>query len=128
MRIQGHVARIAYIFGRDRGESNLLIFRQDQLGNRNIAQNSPLETITSSDRLGAFTIECFLDLQRRLAEFRGKNRIFGGSFGGNTEQGAPRRTPQARIRISNGSDRKSTRLNSSHLVISYAVFCLKQTH
>src|SRR5256885_12255942 len=24
-------------------------------------------------------------------------------------------------------DRKSTRLNSSHLVISYAVFCLKQT-
>src|SRR5256885_9099850 len=25
-----------------------------------------------------------------------------------------------------GGDRKSTRLNSSHLVISYAVFCLKQ--
>src|ERR1039457_5048093 len=27
---------------------------------------------------------------------------------------------------SSGSDRKSTRLNSSHLVISYAVFCLKK--
>src|SRR2546426_7938321 len=26
----------------------------------------------------------------------------------------------------NESDRKSTRLNSSHLVISYAVFCLKK--
>src|SRR5688500_5039787 len=26
-----------------------------------------------------------------------------------------------------GEDRKSTRLNSSHLVISYAVFCLKKT-
>src|SRR3989454_8460856 len=26
----------------------------------------------------------------------------------------------------NGVDRKSTRLNSSHLVISYAVFCLKK--
>src|ERR1039457_2715954 len=25
-------------------------------------------------------------------------------------------------------DRKSTRLNSSHLVISYAVFCLKKSH
>src|ERR1039457_4656322 len=25
-------------------------------------------------------------------------------------------------------DRKSTRLNSSHLVISYAVFCLKKTY
>src|SRR5256885_5463487 len=28
---------------------------------------------------------------------------------------------------SNEGDRKSTRLNSSHLVISYAVFCLKQS-
>src|ERR1022692_4973517 len=27
---------------------------------------------------------------------------------------------------SRGGDRKSTRLNSSHLVISYAVFCLKK--
>src|SRR4051812_49825470 len=26
----------------------------------------------------------------------------------------------------NGSDRKSTRLNSSHMSISYAVFCLKK--
>src|SRR2546426_4863493 len=31
------------------------------------------------------------------------------------------RRPRARTR-----DRKSTRLNSSHLVISYAVFCLKK--
>src|ERR1022692_4045103 len=28
--------------------------------------------------------------------------------------------------IAQGGDRKSTRLNSSHLVISYAVFCLKK--
>src|ERR1039457_7417484 len=28
--------------------------------------------------------------------------------------------------ISHPTDRKSTRLNSSHLVISYAVFCLKK--
>src|SRR5256885_9390854 len=27
-----------------------------------------------------------------------------------------------------GPDRKSTRLNSSHLVISYAAFCLKKKH
>src|SRR5256885_5596678 len=33
--------------------------------------------------------------------------------------------PAARDR-SGRSDRKSTRLNSSHLVISYAVFCLKK--
>src|SRR5205807_5698744 len=29
---------------------------------------------------------------------------------------------------SSTQDRKSTRLNSSHLVISYAVFCLKKKH
>src|SRR5256885_6018228 len=29
-------------------------------------------------------------------------------------------------RINIATDRKSTRLNSSHLVISYAVFCLKK--
>src|SRR2546426_5565213 len=33
---------------------------------------------------------------------------------------------QARLATAaSGADRKSTRLNSSHLVISYAVFCLK---
>src|SRR5256885_7383561 len=31
-----------------------------------------------------------------------------------------------RIIMREGQDRKSTRLNSSHLVISYAVFCLKK--
>src|SRR3989454_2249214 len=30
------------------------------------------------------------------------------------------------VRAVNQTDRKSTRLNSSHLVISYAVFCLKK--
>src|SRR2546422_1971345 len=35
-----------------------------------------------------------------------------------------RRTPSAKSRAS--SDRKSTRLNSSHGYISYAVFCLKK--
>src|SRR5256885_13221628 len=34
-------------------------------------------------------------------------------------------TPLGKTR-SYGTDRKSTRLNSSHLVISYAVFCLKK--
>src|SRR5205807_4977173 len=33
---------------------------------------------------------------------------------------------ELRARHALGLDRKSTRLNSSHLVISYAVFCLKK--
>src|SRR5256885_9451410 len=55
-----------------------------------------------------------------------------------SRQGAPPRLISAsipvcrspRLRYANrnrcGKDRKSTRLNSSHLVISYAVFCLKK--
>src|SRR5256885_9806458 len=37
---------------------------------------------------------------------------------------SPAQTPSLPFRLS--QDRKSTRLNSSHLVISYAVFCLKK--
>src|SRR2546426_7059468 len=33
---------------------------------------------------------------------------------------------EIRRKLANQADRKSTRLNSSHLVISYAVFCLKK--
>src|SRR5437588_7649952 len=32
----------------------------------------------------------------------------------------------AQVIVAKGADRKSTRLNSSHTVISYAVFCLKK--
>src|SRR5262245_62205201 len=40
---------------------------------------------------------------------------------------APRASPGARVvRRDRRRDRKSTRLNSSHLGISYAVFCLKK--
>src|SRR2546426_8790221 len=39
---------------------------------------------------------------------------------------APEREPRFLLRGSTEVDRKSTRLNSSHLVISCAVFCLKK--
>src|SRR2546429_6986943 len=47
------------------------------------------------------------------------------------DQAAKRRRVRARPRTAlrpsvSGSDRKSTRLNSSHGYISYAVFCLKK--
>src|SRR5256885_17031281 len=40
--------------------------------------------------------------------------------------GSRARGERQRDRQALGLDRKSTRLNSSHLVISYAVFCLKK--
>src|SRR5256885_3970735 len=41
------------------------------------------------------------------------------------QAGCPGRR-RCRPASAHGGDRKSTRLNSSHLVISYAVFCLKK--
>src|SRR2546426_8426447 len=55
------------------------------------------------------------ELQRRLRQRRHPTR------------GVRRLGGQLRLRqLSGPRDRKSTRLNSSHLVISYAVFCLKK--
>src|SRR5256885_9074459 len=49
----------------------------------------------------------------------------GPSDGGGTAAGTTIGAASAIVR-ENRLDRKSTRLNSSHLVISYAVFCLKK--
>src|SRR3712207_7054911 len=43
-----------------------------------------------------------------------------------TQDGTPPPSPADRGPASSSSDRKSTRLNSSHANISYAVFCLKK--
>src|SRR3712207_7639021 len=53
--------------------------------------------------------------------FRGRGRIAGALRGG-----APRRAEPAELARTRNLDRKSTRLNSSHANISYAVFCLKK--
>src|SRR2546426_1182904 len=51
-------------------------------------------------------------------------QLHGDSFGGNAQVGQER---SDRVSVRHLTrDRKSTRLNSSHLVISYAVFCLKK--
>src|SRR2546426_5974829 len=41
-------------------------------------------------------------------------------------QADPGQLEQVIVNLAELTDRKSTRLNSSHLVISYAVFCLKK--
>src|SRR2546430_8139133 len=52
--------------------------------------------------------------------------FFGHAFGSTSLSGkAPGRLFSATL-FSKASDRKSTRLNSSHSQISYAVFCLKK--
>src|SRR5256885_7223157 len=57
---------------------------------------------------------------RRAAARRLPHRPPGAPQAALEPEGSRTRRPHVRL------DRKSTRLNSSHLVISYAVFCLKK--
>src|SRR5688500_19666260 len=61
------------------------------------------------------TVEAAVGEEKELANFEP-----GSTLGPNTMK-----NPMV-CHIPQGEDRKSTRLNSSHLVISYAVFCLKK--
>src|SRR5204863_9654353 len=68
-----------------------------------------------------------------LGDFRGQGRLVHagaeGRVSGVLSTGERRRAFQralGRGAAAGGSDRKSTRLNSSHVEISYAVFCLKK--
>src|SRR5689334_23759430 len=45
---------------------------------------------------------------------------------GNSEHVRSRQPKQDKSHVAHAGDRKSTRLNSSHSSISYAVFCLKK--
>src|SRR3712207_7906495 len=76
---------------------------------------------SSLEKLGAKSVNDLSDddWERLRAEF-GNQRLLGMSLdaGGHLTHGF-------RPNIS-GKDRKSTRLNSSHANISYAVFCLKK--
>src|SRR5256885_11933806 len=63
----------------------------------------------------------YAGIRANLAEFEGnKNYRFLHGDIANPEDAAEA------YKGVDGKDRKSTRLNSSHLVISYAVFCLKK--
>src|SRR3712207_7690990 len=73
----------------------------------------------------------FLTLSNGLAQGGdGENAVGGGGGGGGGLGGAIINEGTLRVEnctlSGNRADRKSTRLNSSHANISYAVFCLKK--
>src|SRR5256885_9748448 len=74
------------------------------------------------------TLFPYTTLFRSLALFRAGPGHDGG-VSWRTATRSARAHPDQFAGLQRCTDRKSTRLNSSHLVISYAVFCLKKkTH
>src|SRR5690606_20691917 len=68
-------------------------------------------------------------LEQRLAERGHAHRVVNASISGDTSSGGRARLPRLLAEHEPDwvlIDRKSTRLNSSHVKISYAVFCLKK--
>src|SRR2546426_8645650 len=84
---------------------------------------------TATTEIYTLSLHDALPICRRL---QGPQAVLGrlqGRHRGCQEGGAVRRRPgsaEGRVFRECARDRKSTRLNSSHLVISYAVFCLKK--
>src|SRR5258705_8120279 len=81
----------------------------------------PYTTLFRSDRTGAWIGGQDIDQARQCTAFW----LYGVAQIGAVE--ARNKYPwQFELRRTTKTDRKSTRLNSSHLGISYAVFCLKK--
>src|SRR5256885_3157337 len=74
---------------------------------------------TATTEIYTLSLHDALPIYRRRADHV---RIRSGLRGPRIRQGQGRCRPSLGVH----RDRKSTRLNSSHLVISYAVFCLKK--
>src|SRR5947207_6873869 len=69
------------------------------------------------------TLQAIFEFQTMICELTGMEVANASMYDGSTA--VPEAVMMA-VRITGRKDRKSTRLNSSHTVISYAVFCLKK--
>src|SRR5256885_10163781 len=76
----------------------------------------PYTTLFRSEASGGLITEAF------LSATEGEKVAFAEKTTWNIHKGKPKFD----VPFTTRRDRKSTRLNSSHLVISYAVFCLKK--
>src|SRR5439155_18861326 len=89
--------------------------RQDSLVNRKTTMSDGVTRGAALQVTGSAAGGSLLELYRRRARRDGNRR----------EAGVTRGVHRVAVRLRT-RDRKSTRLNSSHVAISYAVFCLKQ--
>src|SRR5438874_48343 len=79
-----------------------------------------------ADHLVLYPREPFRDAVKRITDGRGADVVFDPVGGEIFENSMRCINWGARLLVIGFTDRKSTRLNSSHVEISYAVFCLKK--
>src|SRR5690606_41894170 len=99
----------------------------------NMPSTPVIYTLSLHDALPIYRSDQAAEGERRLLQAKGSSpkrfvhlfRNDGRSDGSERGQEDPLREEEERKPV-DGVDRKSTRLNSSHVKISYAVFCLKE--
>src|SRR5688500_20068497 len=92
--------------------------------------SSLMSTLTSVTSTHTLTLHDALPISAagvpvRINHARGGSTARGGARLDAIVHAMPADTVDGVLHVTEQGDRKSTRLNSSHLVISYAVFCLK---
>src|SRR2546430_17472600 len=81
---------------------------------------------TATTEIYTLSLHDALPISRRVGADRGPSRSPSSAACRRRPRMRGCREGRARLRRSAPADRKSTRLNSSHSQISYAVFCLKK--
>src|SRR5258708_14819754 len=90
----------------------------------NDTATTEIYTLSLHDALPISTVCCWSDMPGRSK--RSDSRSCHRYFGGPSVPGGDLARIGDLVAIDVSGDRKSTRLNSSHQIISYAVFCLKK--
>src|SRR3712207_7528290 len=88
---------------------------------------STLFPYTTLFRSGVAEVVAVHDAEQGTREEGEAQRDQPGGYQRGPERGDDLERPALRVARRRRQDRKSTRLNSSHANISYAVFCLKKT-
>src|SRR5690625_5661602 len=91
----------------------------------------PRRALTMTSRALTMTSRALLRMTSQALLMVRQTKGGGGDDSGDARRAGPARRHRDRHRLLGADrrgdrDRKSTRLNSSHVAISYAVFCLKK--
>src|SRR3989454_5457402 len=91
-----------------------------------LARERALKQTEKMETIGRLTGAIAQQFNELLTAILARSTALAQTLPPNRDLDALKETAQRGTELAQRLDRKSTRLNSSHLVISYAVFCLKK--